>query len=78
MDAMTEEAKRTRHDGETARWVTEDMADTLRTGLEGLQVMARTLHEAAERSVGASPSWPGARRARPCRASAGLTGSCTD
>lgn len=51
MDAMTEEAKRIRQQDKAARRVTDDMADTLRSGLEGLQVMARTLQEAAERSV---------------------------
>jgi hypothetical protein len=53
MDAMTEEAKRIHWQDETARRVTEDIADTLRTGLEDLQVTARTLQEAAERSAGA-------------------------
>jgi len=52
MDAMTEDAKRIRRQSEAARRVTEDMADTLRAGLEGLQLMASTLQQSAERSLG--------------------------
>ncbi|PVE21073.1 hypothetical protein DC522_28610 [Microvirga sp. KLBC 81] len=50
---MNDETQRTRQHGDTARLMTEDLADTLRAGLEGLETMARTLQEVAERSVGA-------------------------
>ncbi|WP_414474330.1 phasin family protein [Microvirga sp. M2] len=47
------EARRGREQVETVQRVTEDMADTLRAGMEGAQTMARAMQEALEASLGA-------------------------
>ena len=49
----TEDAAWTREQGETAERVAEDMADTLRAGIECLQTRARTLQDAVESSADA-------------------------
>lgn len=49
---MREEARRSSQHADRALGTTEDMADTLRAGLESLQVLACTLQEAAETSAG--------------------------
>jgi hypothetical protein len=47
------EAKRAREQVETAHRVTEDVADTLRAGVEGAQTLVRTMQEAVQNSFGA-------------------------
>jgi hypothetical protein len=57
MAAMDEtkraEAKRAREQGESVQRVTEDVADTLRAGVEGAQTMVRTMQESVQNSFGA-------------------------
>ena len=47
------EAERAREQGETIQRVTEDVADTVRAGVEGAQIMVRTMQEAVQNSFGA-------------------------
>ena len=47
------DARRTREQTEAVQRVTEDVADTLRAGVEGAQTMAQTMQEAVETSFGA-------------------------
>jgi hypothetical protein len=47
------EARRSREQVETAQRVTDDVADTLRAGVEGAQTLARTVQEAVENGLGA-------------------------
>jgi hypothetical protein len=47
------ESRRTREQVETVQRVTEDVAETLRAGIEGTQTLARTLQEAMQNSLGA-------------------------
>jgi hypothetical protein len=46
------EAKHAREQGEPVKRVTEDMADTLRVGVEGAQTVVRTMQEAVQNSFG--------------------------
>jgi len=47
------EARRSREQGETVQRVTEDVADTLRVGVESAQTMAQAMQEAVQTSFGA-------------------------
>lgn len=47
------ETRRTRAQGEAVQRVTEDVADTVRAGVEGAQTMVRTMQEAVQTSFGA-------------------------
>jgi hypothetical protein len=47
------EAKSAREQGEAVQRVTEDVADTVRAGVEGAQTMVRTMQEAVQNSFGA-------------------------
>jgi phasin family protein len=47
------ETRRTREQGEAVQRVTEDVADTLRAGVEGAQTMVRTMQESVQNSFGA-------------------------
>jgi hypothetical protein len=46
------EARRARTQADSVQHVTEDMADTLRAGIESLQTMTRTVQEAMQNSLG--------------------------
>jgi len=52
-EAKRAEARRTREQGETVQRVTEDVAETLRAGVESTQTLARTMQEAMQNSLGA-------------------------
>jgi hypothetical protein len=47
------DARRAREQVETVQRVTEDVADTLRAGVEGTQMVARTMRETVQNSLGA-------------------------
>jgi phasin family protein len=49
-EAKRAETRQTREQAETAQRVTEDMADTLRAGVEGAQTVVRTLQETVQTS----------------------------
>jgi phasin family protein len=52
-EAKRAETRRTREQVETAQRVTEDVAETLRAGVEGAQTVVRTMQEAVQTSFGA-------------------------
>lgn len=53
-DTKRAEARRAREQVETAQRVTEDVADTMRAGVEGAQTVVRAMQEAVENSFGAA------------------------
>ncbi len=53
-EAKRAETRQTREQTEATQHVTADMADTLRAGVEGTQVVARTMQEAVQTSLSAA------------------------
>ena len=61
------DTRQAREQGEAVQRVTEDVADTLRAGVESAQTMAQAMQEGSSTASVPSRSWPAAPPGKPCR-----------